>query len=804
MRSTTLLAILLLASFSIAQTTKPKSVAPVVAAPVTSPDLPVKRVVLYKNGVGYFEHAGRVSGTQELRIQFTTAQLNDVLKSFTVVDLGGGQITGVRYDSIAPLSERLSTLRVQLGENTSRLEFLRALRGARVEVRSGTASATGRLLSVESVRRETEKGQLVDSTQFGIMTDAGELRTFELTPAVSVRIAEADLNKEVGQYLNAVSSVRAKDVRRMNFTSVGEGSRDVFVSYISEVPVWKSTYRIVMPKDTKQKPLLQGWAIIDNTVGEDWKDVQLSLVAGAPQSFTQPISQPLYVRRPSIDLPKQFALAPQTHEASMVVNGLLAPPPPPVSGVGGGIGSGMAGGVIGGLGYSEGVANLTGRVVDPQGLGIGGATVQIDQNGSGQSRITDSNGSYRFDSIPAGQYSFTVSAPNFQSMKTRSYVGSGRENRQDARLNVGSLEQTVEVSASSVRADSSADTANTYIAKRAAGIDAEAEGAAIGDLFEYNLKQHITVLKNQSALVPIVQARIEADKVTLWTANEDEEKVIPLRALWLKNSSGLTLDAGTFNIIEGDSFAGEGLIDELHPDERRLISYAADTAVKVDVEDDSENRPVTHLSIAKGLLKYTREQREKKTYTIRNTDTAARQVVIEHPARDGWKLVKELKPEESSPTHHRFRVAVEPNKTAALTVEEFHPEETSYALTNINSDFLLMISNQRTLKPELDAAFRRILAKKNEIGGVQTELGARRGEIGRISGEQARLRENMKALKGSTEEKALVQRYVQNLNQQEDRLAVLNREISDLESQTRKLGAELDLMVQSVTFDEDI
>jgi glutathione synthase/RimK-type ligase-like ATP-grasp enzyme len=83
-------------------------------------------------------------------------------------------------------------------------------------------------------------------------------------------------------------------------------------------------------------------------------------------------------------------------------------------------------------------------------------------------------------------------------------------------------------------------------------------------------------------------------------------------------------------------------------------------------------------------------------------------------------------------------------------------------------------------------------------------MGARRGEVGRISGEQARLRENMKALKGSAEEKALVQRYVQDLNKQEDRLVVLNREIGDLESQTRKLGAELDLMVQSITFDEDI
>src|SRR5438128_8215039 len=110
--------------------------------------LPVKRVALYKNGVGYFEHSARIHGTQELNIDFTTAQLNDVLKSLTVVDLGEGHISGVRFNSIAPLGERLKALRLPLGERTSRTDFLNALRGTRVEVRSGSVSTTGKVLSV--------------------------------------------------------------------------------------------------------------------------------------------------------------------------------------------------------------------------------------------------------------------------------------------------------------------------------------------------------------------------------------------------------------------------------------------------------------------------------------------------------------------------------------------------------------------------------------------------------------------------------------------------------------------------------
>lgn len=282
-------------SFGQQKTETPKLTKTVPQGPAAndSARLPVKRVVLYKNGVGYFEHSTRVRGDQELAIDFTTAQLNDVLKSLTVVDLRDGRISGVRYNSIAPLDERLRALRLPFGEEITRTDFLSAMRGARVEVRSGSSSATGRLLSVEQEQRTTEKGTNYQVTEFSIMTDSGEMRKFELGPSVSVRLAERDLNEEVGRYLNLIGSSRARDLRRMAISATGTGERNIFVSYISEVPVSKSTYRIILPDKPSEKPLLQGWAIGDNTIGEDWKDVQLSLVAGAPQSFIQDISQPL-------------------------------------------------------------------------------------------------------------------------------------------------------------------------------------------------------------------------------------------------------------------------------------------------------------------------------------------------------------------------------------------------------------------------------------------------------------------------------------------------------------------------------
>ena len=152
--------------------------------------LPVRRVVLYKNGVGYFEHLGHVRGSQDVHIDFTSAQLNDVLKSLTVLDLDGGRISGVDYNSEAPLARRLATLRLALGARPTVSEFLGALRGARVEVRSGVGPPiTGKLLSVERKTRNATNWT-VETDEISLISDTGEVRTVDLNPATSVRITE--------------------------------------------------------------------------------------------------------------------------------------------------------------------------------------------------------------------------------------------------------------------------------------------------------------------------------------------------------------------------------------------------------------------------------------------------------------------------------------------------------------------------------------------------------------------------------------------------------------------------------------
>jgi hypothetical protein len=705
--------------FSLGQSSTPA------ALPESAARLPVTRVILYKDGVGYFEHAGHVRGSQDVNVDFTTAQLNDVLKSLTVLDLGKGRITGVSYNSAAPLERRLGSLRLPVGENPTTAQFLDALRGARMEVRNGSESASGRLLSIEDRDVAGKGDQKITLTQISVVTDGGEVRIFDLTPSTSVRVAEKEVNEEVGKYLGLVASTRDQDVRRMTISTAGDGERNLLVTYISEVPVWKSTYRIVIP--TEGKPLLQGWAIVDNTVGEDWKDVELSLVAGAPQSFVQELSQPYYTRRPVVPLPENAMLTPQTHEATIqteVENGAPAAiPRGVVGGVPGGVPGGQMGGVIGGIGSGSGggVGSGSGPGFGPgAGGGVGGGVFRVG------------GGVPRPDATEVAE-----------TLEAGTTVGETRE---------------------------------------------------LGDLFEYKLKDRVTIRKNQSALVPILQSRIDAEKVSVW--NPSDSSV--LRALWVNNTSDLTLDGGSFNVLEGDAFAGEGLMDAIKPGEKRLLSYAADLGVLVDAKQKADNQRVTKVIIAHGTMTQSTQERQENTYSIRNRDTSPRAVVIEHPARPGWKLTDDEKPAESSASFHRFRLTVEPKKTTTLVVKEYRPIMNSYQLTNVTDNQIKFFLDQKMINPEVEKALRRIDAQKNDIAVIEAVITGRRSQVSSISDDQQRVRENMNALKGSAEEKALVERYVRELNEQEDRVQSLRREIAEMQQKRDAAQSALNGMIEAL------
>ena len=327
---------------------------------------------------------------------------------------------------------------------------------------------------------------------------------------------------------------------------------------------------------------------------------------------------------------------------------------------------------------------------------------------------------------------------------------------------------------------------------------AAASGQGLGDLFEYKLKDRVTLKKNQSALVPIAQTDISADKVSLWISSSGISGR-PLRALWLNNTSPLTLDGGSFSVLENEVFAGEGLTDPIKPGERRLLSYATDLGLLVEMQKSGDPQHVTRVKIAKGVMTQTSELRERTVYTVRNQDDSPRILVIEQPARPDATLAKGTKePEERAPGVYRFKLDVPPKTTASLPVEEVRVLQTNFQLSGIDDTQIAVFSKNGAITPEMMAALQKIAAQKTIVSKLEQDMEDRQKDIDRIVADQARLRENMKALKGSSEEKALLQRYTSELDQQETQLDSLRKNIQNTEAQRDKASDELDTMVDNL------
>jgi hypothetical protein len=748
----------------------------------------VRRVVLYKNGIGYFEHLGKVRGSEDITIDFNSAQLDDVLTSLTALDLGNGRVSGISYNSDAPVGQRLGALRLQLGDQVTRAELFGSLRGARLELRAGERVVTGRLLGVE--RRVRGNGPTASPTdELTLVSDAGEIRTMELTPTTSVKLSERDSADQLGSYLSLLASTRAPDRRRMTISTAGSGERDLLVSYVSEVPIWKTTYRVVLSPDGAQ-PLLQGWAIVDNTTGEDWTNVDLSLVAGAPQSFIEHISQPYYARRPVVQPPPAALLTPQTHEATL----------------------------------SVGLGGVAGAVTDPASSVLPGVAVRAldGQRRTVAEAVTDGSGRYVVGSLPVGTYRVEFALPGFQTVATDVRVDAGRDTTQNAVMRVGAVSERVTVTGASPSPAPSAlgrvgavaggvigglagspaaapqELDRAAIASRLQDVQASATARELSDLFEYRVNNPISIHSNESALVPIISSRVAVERVSLWNGRVGSR---PLRALWLTNSSGLTLDGGSFTVLDDGAFAGEGLVDPLKPQEKRLLSYAVDLGTQIESRLGDERRFMSRVVIQRGVVVEHREQRTRRVYTIRNNDTVDRTVVIEHPTRTGWTLLSGPQPVETSATAYRFRMAVPAKQTTTLTVEEKQPIENRYEIASLTDERLSVLVRDSGNSDGVKRALQPILAKKSEVAALATQVADLQAEVKRVSEDEQRVRENLVALKGTPEEQRAGKRYAAQLTQQEDRIDTLRREAGDLDRMRREATDQLQQLIDGLALD---
>ena len=277
--------------------------------------LPLDRVVLFTSGVGFFQHAGKVTDDATVEMKFPAADVNDLLKSMVLEDLDGGSVSTVSYASRDPITKTLGTFAVNLTDNPSLGQIIGRLRGEKVELDAANRVA-GTIVGVERRTVPAGEKQTVEKEFLTLLT-AGGLRTIALDAITEIRLVDKRLQGELEKALAVLALGHDNDKKSVVLQFTGKGPRNVRVGYVQESPLWKTSYRLVLDEpaagEQRTKARLQGWAIVENTTDRDWKDVRMSLVSGRPISFTMDLYQPLYVPRPRV-VPELYAsLLPQVY-----------------------------------------------------------------------------------------------------------------------------------------------------------------------------------------------------------------------------------------------------------------------------------------------------------------------------------------------------------------------------------------------------------------------------------------------------------------------------------------------------------
>lgn len=320
------LSIPLTPGFAVAQDQAP---APRAARAVDGDLLPLSRITLYRSGVGAFERQGLVQDAAQVQLRFDVTQINDILKSLQLLDLDGGRVDSVSYASKDPLKRRLNSFNVPIADAPSVPDLLGRLRGSALRVETFAGQFDGTILGVETRIAPAGKDKEPAPAPFVSLVTGTGIRTIAIADIQSFELLDKALAAELGKALAAVADARADRVKTVDLSLSGNGARRVVVRYVHETPVWKTSYRLLLP-DAPAKPAdaakpapakdqltLQGWAIVENTTDNDWKDVRLSLVSGRPVSFQMDLSEPLYLARPIVPVPTIPGVQPKTFEGGL-------------------------------------------------------------------------------------------------------------------------------------------------------------------------------------------------------------------------------------------------------------------------------------------------------------------------------------------------------------------------------------------------------------------------------------------------------------------------------------------------------
>ena len=664
------------------------------AALVAAADLPVKRVTLYSSGVACYERSGTVDGDATIEMPFKTEQINDILKSLVLIDFGGGRIEPVVYASQDPIEKSLKAFGIDLTEKPTLRELFEQLRGVVVELKLHTQSGgvSGKILGTEIHLVIDKNGQTMEIEYVNLVCEDG-IRSFAVRDLRSAHLLDGKLDAELNQALGVLASSRDVSKKSIVLRFSGQGERRVLAAYVLEAPVWKTSYRLVLSDDAK--PLLQGWAMVDNTTDEEWSDVELTLVSGRPISFVQDLYTPLYVPRPEVKPEIYASLRPQKYEGDM-------------------------------LDEEAEEAFAERKMGKARRRGMRGKS--LAQEGLGATSMNAFAGSPQ---PPA------MAAP--------------------------------------------AITALT------AGVVSMAEAAQAGELFKYEIQTPVTIARQKSAMLPIVNEAVESKKLSIF--NQSVHGKYPLNGLYLTNSTNLNLMQGPVTVFDDGVYAGDAQLGDMSPAEKRLVSYAVDLEREMVVEAESASQRITAVRIAKGTLIATHKYVQEKRYNIKNKGDSTRTVLVEHPFRADWKLIEPAEPHERTGSLYRFKTECRAGKTNTLKVCEERVTDQRIALRTTGDDTFQFFLRSKVISKQLREALERVVHMRTALEREEREAKRLKARLDSIDQEQRRLRENLRAVQQGSD---LYRRYIAKLEKQETEIEQTQGTLAEVEAKIERLCRELD------------
>jgi exonuclease VII small subunit len=296
-----------------------------------SPALTLKRVTLSSSGVGYFEYEAQVERDATLRLPVKLEQVNDVLKSLVVYD-AKGQVGGVSLPGREPLGELLRALPFDAAALGSMPDLLQALRGAQVQVQTGSGAVQGRIMAVTPFSEKSDKGAEVQKHRASLMTATG-LQHIVIEDAKAIQFQDEQLRAQIADALAAMSNNRAKDGRTVEIITRGSERRTVRLGFVTSAPIWKTAYRLTVPSQDESAgggagsmSNLQGWAVIENMSGQDWRGVELTLTTGKPVAFQQNLYDSVFNARPNVPIEMPGRIVPRADTGTVVAQNFAAAP----------------------------------------------------------------------------------------------------------------------------------------------------------------------------------------------------------------------------------------------------------------------------------------------------------------------------------------------------------------------------------------------------------------------------------------------------------------------------------------------